>query len=158
MLSVGNKVFLPNYGAGVIDRIEEKKINDEIRVYIGISLLLDSMYLFIPSTKLVDYKIREVLDINNLVDCLNIIKDKPIKIEKKWTKRYRGNNEKISSGDFKKFCEVLRDLYYLKINGLLPPGEQKILDKTEKMVESEMSLVFNINMEEAKRKLEAFSK
>ena len=158
MLSVGNKVFLPNYGAGVIDRIEEKKINDEIRVCIGISLLLDSMYLFIPSSKLADYRIREVLNIDNLLKCLKIIKETPTNIEKKWSKRYRENNEKISSGDFNKFCEVLRDLYYLKINGLLPPGEQKILDKTEKMVESEMSLVFNINMEESKRKLEAFSK
>lgn len=158
MLSVGNKVFLPNYGAGIIDKIEEKKINGEIKVYIGVSLLLDSMYLFIPSTKLVEYRIREVLSVDNLLICLKIIKDRPTNIEKKWSKRYRANNEKISSGDFKMFCEVLRDLYYLKINGLLPPGEQKILDKTEKMVESEMSLVFNINMEEAKRKLEAFSK
>jgi len=158
MLSVGNKVFLPNYGAGIIDKIEEKKVYDKIRVYIGISLLLDSMYLFIPDTKMEDYRIRAVINIDEIQEALKIIKDEPIKIEKKWNKRYRENNEKIASGDFEKFCEVLRDLYYLKKKGLLPPGEVKILDKTEKMVESEMSLVFNINMEEARSKLQEFIK
>lgn len=157
MLSVGNKVFLPNYGAGIVDKVEEKKVCDMVRVYIGISLLLDKMYLFIPDTKLEAYKIRNIISIDEVNERLQIIKEEPIKIEKKWNKRYRANNEKIASGDFNKLCEVLRDLYFLKVKGLLPPGEQKILEKTEKMVESEISLVFNISMEEARGKMESIS-
>ena len=41
-------------------------------------------------------------------------------IEKVWTKRYRYNNEKISNGNILGICEVVRDLYYLKKNNLLP--------------------------------------
>lgn len=148
MLIVGEKVFLPSYGAGVIIFIEDKKIDNEMRKYIKISLILNNMNLLIPETKIESYKIRyieeEVLSI-----CTKIIKEEPSNIEGKWTKRYRINNEKLDRGNILEECEVLRDLYYLKNKGIMPPGEQKILEKAENMVASEMALALNINLQEA---------
>lgn len=157
MLNIGDKVFIPNYGAGFIDKIEEKKIYDTLRIYIGVSLLLDNIYLLIPSTKLEDYRIRLVSSYDFMDNCLKIIQEEPEKIQEKWGKRYRENNDKIYSGDCIKLCEVLRDLYYLKKQDLLPKGELKILQRAESMLESEISLVYNITMEEACNKLQVFS-
>jgi CarD family transcriptional regulator len=149
MLSVGNKVFIPNYGAGVIKNVEFRKVYDTVYKCIDVTLTIDNMCLLIPFSRVEAYRMRDVVTKEILEECLSILNIKPEKIEKKWTKRYRENNDKISSGDLKKECEVVRDLYYLKKKGIMPPGEQKILDKSEALVASETMVVLGITLEEA---------
>lgn len=156
MLNVGDKVFVPSYGAGYIDKIETKEIHGEKTIYINISILTDGIYLYIPIARLESYNIRHILDKINIENALEIIKEEPLFIEKKWSQRYRKNNEKISSGDVVKLCEVLRDLFYLKRKEIMPPGEKKILEKAIDMLKGEVSLVFDISLEEAKSKLSAY--
>lgn len=153
MLKHGEKIFIPVYGAGIVVNIEDKKICEKVQKYICISLLLDNMKMLIPEYKIDDYRARSIVSENIIFKALKIIEKEPENIEKKWGKRYRSNNEKIYSGDIFKECEVIRDLYYLKKNEIMPPGEQKILDKAESMVVSEFSLVFNLNLEESYAKI-----
>lgn len=153
MLKYGQKIFVPAYGAGTVVNIENKKINDKIQKYICISLLLDNMNMLIPEYKVDDYRIRNIVGEDTMNEALTIIEGEPGTIEKKWGKRYRSNNEKIYSGDIFKECEVLRDLYYLKRNEIMPPGEQKILDKVESMVAGECALIYNLSLEESFAKI-----
>lgn len=157
MLNVGDKVFVPNYGAGYIDKIETRKVQDELISYINISILIDNIYLYIPITRLGDYNIRYISDKIHMENALEIIKEEPLLIEKKWGQRYRRNNEKISSGDVVKLCEVLRDLFYLKRKEIIPPGEKKILEKAIGMLKGEVSLVFDISLEAAKCKISSLN-
>ncbi|MCM0650353.1 transcriptional regulator [Clostridium swellfunianum] len=149
MLSVGNKVFVPNYGAGVIKSVEFRKVYDTVYKCVDITLTIDNMSLLIPVSRIEAYRMREVVTKETLEKCLLVLSAKPAKIEKKWTKRYRENNDKIYTGDLSKECEVVRDLYYLKKKGIMPPGEQKILDKSESLVASEIMLILDINLQEA---------
>ena len=158
MLNVGDKVFVPSYGAGYIDKIETKVIYDEVTSYINISILTDNVYLCIPIARLDNYNIRPISDKSRMENALEIIKEESLFIEKKWNQRYRKNNEKISSGDVVKLCEVLRDLLYLKRKVMMPPGENKILKKVIEMLIGEVSLVFAISLEDAKDKLSAYNK
>jgi len=50
-------------------------------------------------------------------------------------------------------CQVIRDLYYLKGENMLPPGEAKILERVEGMLASEIMLAFGLNMKEALSKI-----
>ena len=156
MLNVGDKVFVPSYGAGYIDKIETKEVHGEKAEYINISILIYEIYLCIPIIRLEGYNIRYILDKIHMENALKIIKEEPLFIEKKWGQRYRKNNEKICSGDVVKLCEVLRDLFYLKRKEIMPPGEKKILEKAVDMLKGEVSLVFDISLEEAKTKLSAY--
>lgn len=153
MLNVGDKIFMPNYGAGIVINEEDKKVYDKVCKFIGISLLMNNINLSIPITKIEIYKIRNVVNLEDMEDSLKIVKEEGVNIEKKWSRRYRQNNLKIDTGELTKECEVIRDLYWLKKNNMLPPGEQKILDKVENMVVSEMMLVYSITIEEAYNKL-----
>jgi CarD family transcriptional regulator len=157
MLNVGDKVFVPNYGAGHIDKIETREIDGIKTSYINISIVTDGIYLYIPMGKFQDYKIRKVSDKAFMESALSIIKEEPLFIEKKWGLRYRKNNEKISSGDVVRLCEVVRDLLYLKRKKIMPPGEKKILEKAIDMLKGEVSLVFDINLEDAKAKLSIYN-
>lgn len=149
MLSVGNKVFIPNYGAGVVENVEFRKVFDTIYKFVDIKLMIDKMNLSIPVSRVEAYRVREIVTGDEVVKCLSKIPDTPERLEKKWGKRYRANNDKLYSGLFEKECEVLRDLYYLKREGIMPPGEQKILDKAEDLVASELMLVKDISLEDA---------
>lgn len=144
----GLRVFVPSYGAGIMSDLECNEYDAE-KKYIKISFVLNDIDLYIPENKLYNYKIRELVSEGMMVDMLKIIKQNPLDIEKKWGKRYRQNNDKIKTGDTREICEVIRDLYYLRSCGNIPPGENKILYKAENMLASEITLIFNINIEEA---------
>lgn len=149
MLSVGSKIFIPNYGAGIVENVEFRKVYDIIYKFVDVKLMIDNMCLSIPISRMESYRIREIVTDKKLYECFEIIKLTPPKSEKKWSVRYRENNEKLYSGCLDKACEVLRDLYFLKREGIMPPGEQKILNKAEDMVASEAMLVLNLCIEEA---------
>lgn len=158
MLSVGNKVFIPNYGAGVIKTIEFRKVYDTVYKCVDVTLTIENMCLLIPVSRIEAYRMREVVTKEVLEECLKVFNIPPEKIEKKWSKRYRENNDKLYTGDIKKECEVLRDLYYLKRKGIMPPGEQKILDKAEQLTASEIMLVLDITLEEAYKIIRDYEK
>lgn len=149
MLINEQKVFVPNYGAGIMTKVEESKSYDTNKKYVSIFILIDNINLYIPEDRLLDYRIRNIVSKENLDKAFDIIKSYPQSIEKKWSKRYKKNNDKIRGGNLLQMCEVIRDLYYLKSKGIIPPGERKILDKVENMVASEIALVLDIKIEAA---------
>lgn len=158
MLSINNKVFIPSYGAGIIKNVEFRKVYDTIYKFVDVTLMIDKMNLSIPFGRVEAYRMRDIVTIGELNEALQIIKEVPSKIEKKWGRRYRENNDKIYSGEISKECEVLRDLYYLKKNNIMPPGEQKILDKIEALVASEVMLILDITLDEALRIIKDLAK
>jgi CarD family transcriptional regulator len=149
MLSVGSKIFVPNYGAGIVKNVEFRKVYDTIYKFIDVNIMIDNINLSIPFGRVDSYRVRSIVTLQEVNRCIDIMKKDPEKIEKKWSRRYRENNDKLYIGEFEKECEVLRDLYFLKRKGIMPPGEQKILDKAEDLVASEIMLVFDISLGEA---------
>ena len=149
MLNIGEKVFVADYGAGYIQDIESKELSSIKHKYVNIYLILDNMNFMIPIDKIEKYKIRNILNKKELESILSTISNDSNYIESNWNNRYRNNKKKIQSGDTIKMCEVIRDLYCLKKQDMLPPGEEKILERVEGMVSSEIMLVLNVNMEQA---------
>ncbi|WPC41784.1 CarD family transcriptional regulator [Clostridium sp. JS66] len=152
------KVFVPSYGAGIMTKVEDSKSYTANKKYVSIFILIDNINLYIPEDRLLDYRIRNITSKENLDKAFDIIKSKPENIEKKWSKRYKKNNDKIKEGDLFQMCEVIRDLYYLKSKGAIPPGERRILDKVENMVGSEIALLLGIKIEAALSEIRKLSK
>lgn len=149
MLNIGEKIFIADYGAGYIQDMDSKELSLIKSKYVNIYLLLDNMNFLIPIDKIQNYKIRNVLNKIELENILNVISNDSEHIESNWNNRYRSNKKKIQSGNILKMCEVIRDLYCLKKRDMLPPGEEKILERVEGMVASEIMLVIGLNMEQA---------
>lgn len=153
MLNIGENVFLADYGAGYVQNIDSNELSFIEDKYVNIYLILGNMNFMIPIEKIENYKIRSISSKIDLEKVLNIISNHSDYIESNWNNRYRINKKKIQSGNAIKMCQVVRDLYYLKKENMLPPGEEKILERVEGMVASEIMLVFGINMEGALRKI-----
>ncbi|GCD11207.1 CarD family transcriptional regulator [Clostridium tagluense] len=153
MLNIGERVFIADYGAGYIQDIVSSELYFIKDKYVNIYLLLDNMNFMIPIDKIKNYKIRNILSKMELETTLFTILSYPDYIESNWNNRYRTNKKKIQSGNTLKMCQVIRDLYYLKRENMLPPGETKILERVEGMVASEIMLVLELNMEQALSKI-----
>ncbi|MBW9157473.1 transcriptional regulator [Clostridium sp. FP2] len=153
MLNIGERVFIADYGAGYIQDIAGSELYFIKDKYVSIYLLLDNMNFMIPIDKIENYKIRNILSKMELETTLFTILSYPDYIESNWNNRYRTNKKKIQSGSTLKMCQVIRDLYYLKRENMLPPGETKILERVEGMVASEIMLVLELNMEQALSKI-----
>ena len=149
MLNIGEKVFIADYGAGYVQDIDSNELYFIKDKYVNIYLLLDNMNFMIPIDKIENYNIRNILNEIELETTLRTISSRSDYIESNWNNRYRINKKKIQSGNTLKMCQVIRDLYYLKKENMLPPGEAKILERVEGIVASEVMLAFKINMEEA---------
>lgn len=86
MLTNGNKIFVPNYGAGIIKNIELKNIYNTVCEFVYIELVINEISLSIPINRIKNYKIREIVTKEQLYNCINIIKEEPKKIEKNGAK------------------------------------------------------------------------
>lgn len=157
MLNIGQEIFIPKYGAGIVKDIGEKEIVGVKKEYVTIFIFIDEMNIMIPLDKLDKYNIRSIVSPDEMKMALEIIKDKieEESIEKNWTKRYRKNNGKVNKGITCELCEVIRDLNLLKLKGILPMGEEKILNRAKEMVESEIMLIYNISLKSASEKIES---
>lgn len=149
MLKIGDKIFMAQFGSGIVKEIKKMFFGIREEEYIKIFLFFDEMDLYVPSSRIDNYKIREILSKEEMVKCLNIISEKPEYIEKNWNRRYRINRKKINSINMYNICEVMRDLYYLKENFLLPQGEEKALDRVMGLVTSEVMLAFTLSKKDA---------
>ncbi|OFI06920.1 RNA polymerase-binding transcription factor CarD [Clostridium acetireducens DSM 10703] len=159
MLKYGQKVFLKNYGAGlVIDKEYKEYLNKKEEKYVLLYFLLDGIKMHIPIKNFKNYSIRDINTQDDILKNLNKIKTTPDFIEEKWNKRYKQNNKKISTGILEKQCEIIRDLRYLKMEKKLPPVEQKMLKRVQGLVASEISLAFDISLEMSYNKIKTISK
>lgn len=153
MLNIGEKIFIAGYGAGYIQDMDNRKLSGKMCKYVNIYLLLDNMNFMIPVKRIENYKIRKALSKVELEKVLDTISNGVDHIESNWNNRYRINKKKIQSGNTLKMCQVIRDLYYLKKEDMLPPGEFKILERVEGMVASEIMIVLELSMVESLGKI-----
>ncbi|MDP4146247.1 MAG: CarD family transcriptional regulator [Bacillota bacterium] len=151
MLKVGEKVFVPKYGAGVVKSIDKRCMSDKEYEYICVYFYGLDMDFFIPTERIDNYNIRYVSDIQTIENILEKLKFEPKDISDDWNRRYRKNQRKLNSGNVLSMCEALQELYYFKKNDIMPPGEEKILEDAESMLASEVMAVLDVDMVEAYR-------
>lgn len=149
MLKIGEQIFLPRYGAGIVIAKEENELYGNKYKYVVINFLINDMKYYIPENRLQYYNIREVSDKETINLALSVIEKNNVEIEDNWSKRYRKNKAKIISGDIIKIAEVIRDLKKIKDEELMPHGEVRILEEAENMIASEMMLAFNLGLSTA---------
>lgn len=149
MLKIGEQVFVPRYGGGVVTSIEKGQITDKTYDYLVIEFIINGMKFYIPLERLSVYNIRKISNKKTINKALCIVEQQPEYIDNNWNKRYRKNKEKILSGEILEIAEVIRDLQHIKGVDLMPQGEEKILEEAENMLASEIMLIFNLNFDTA---------
>ncbi|PGS49314.1 CarD family transcriptional regulator [Bacillus sp. AFS041924] len=153
MFEVGDSIFYPMQGAGIIESIEVKEVQGEIQQYFIIRLLLKKMEVMIPISKMDISRIRMVVDSHTLDNVLNNFHNGESDFSLSYKQRFKLNTEKMKTGNIEEGAEVVRDLLRIEKGKSLNSSEKLMLGNASKFLISEFSLVKGITDIQAKELL-----
>lgn len=149
MFQIGDKVFYPMHGGGLISAIEEKEILGETQLYYILDLIHRRMQVLIPANKRARLGIRQIVNRDELDNVFSTFHDGETDLTIPTNHRPRRNLEKIRGGDIVQGAEVIRDLVRINNKKKLGTIEKNMLTNVIQLLISEIILVNEISLEEA---------
>ncbi|ASJ52953.1 CarD family transcriptional regulator [Brevibacillus formosus] len=149
MFQVGDKVFYPIHGAGVIEAMEEKEFLGEKHLYYVLNMLLKELNIMVPVEKMSALGIRKVVEADILENALAALREGQRDTALNAAQRYKLHTEKMKSGDIYEQSEVIRDLVGISKEKVLGTSDKVMLDNAQQLLISEIELVKDIGTEQA---------
>ena len=158
MFKVGDMAVYPTQGVGVIEAIESKEFVGEKHDFYVLRILDSDMTIMVPVNNTDSVGLRTLIAKERVAKVYDVLNDKSDlgQAIASWSRRQRGYNEKIKSGDLFEVAEVLRDLYQIKEEKELSYGEKKVLELARKLLVKEVALADGTDEERVVERLESF--
>lgn len=142
MYAIGDKVVCPMHGAGVIEQIETRTINDLDQQYYVVSLFLGNIKIMVPVAN-ESTQIRTVTHKDHALQILNALHDLETEQNSNWSKRYRENMDKLKTGDLIETAKVFKSLVLRNKEKTLSAGERKMLHSAKQILMSELMIALD---------------
>lgn len=149
MFKIGDKIVYPMHGAGTIDSIEKKEFLGEVKDYFILKMPIGDMDISIPTSKINEMNIRDVITKEEGDEVLKILDDEPSDMSDNWTVRYRQNQEILKTGDIFEIAKMVRNLAILDNDKGLSTTEKKLLNRSRRILASELVMAGSLKKEEA---------
>lgn len=149
MFKIGDKIVYPMHGAGTIDSIEKKEFLGEVKDYFILKMPIGDMDISIPTSKINEMNIRDVITKEEGDEVLKILDDEPSDMSDNWTVRYRQNQEILKTGDIFEIAKMVRNLAILDNDKGLSTTEKKLLNRSRRILASELVMAGSLEKEEA---------
>lgn len=158
MFQIGDVVFYPEHGVGVIDSIEEKEINGETKSYYKFHLINNPMKIVLPLDRVENFHMRFISDTNTIDYILRDISNRLSNFSEIADYNYKDRREKfiekMKIGTIENYLEVIYILTKLKVKHNLNSTEGQLLYRSKKIVIEEISIAKNLSKDEAANLLE----
>ena len=142
MFKVGDKVFYPMHGAGIINSIDEKEISGNKVSYYTISLP-NEIKVMIPLENTDTVGLRKIINEDEANKVLGILESEITEMPENWNKRYNENRDRLKTGDIYEIADIYRNLSLRNREKNLSTGEKKMLLNAKQVLISELSLSSN---------------
>ena len=153
VFQVGDKIVHPMHGAGVIDRIVEKKINGVLRSYYELKLPVGGMVVMIPTENCTEIGVRPVADREQGERVIEAMGTIEVPMDQNWNRRYRDNMLRLKSGDLLEVARVVKGLMLRDAQRGLSNGERKMLHSAKQILISELVLSQGSSYEEIEARI-----
>ncbi|MDR0862969.1 MAG: CarD family transcriptional regulator [Oscillospiraceae bacterium] len=153
MFKVGDMIAHPMHGAGVIDSIEEQKVNGCTRSYYILKMPTGGMVVMIPMESSDAIGVRPIVNFDDAESIMNSIAGIDAEMTSNWNKRYRENMQRIKSGDLLEVARVVKGLMARDVEKGLSTGERKMLHSAKQILISEIVLSQQTSYEEVETRL-----
>ena len=141
--TIGETVVYPHHGAARIEDVFTRKIRGEEKTYLKLRVVQGDLEIQVPADMLEDVGVRDVSDDEQLKQVFTVLRAEQIEEPSNWSRRYKANSEKLTSGDVIKVAEVVRDLTHLSA------GEKRMLSQARQILGSEVALARQVSEGEA---------
>ncbi len=150
MYAIGDKVVCPMHGAGVIEQIETRTINDTDQQYYVVSLFLGNIKIMVPVANESTH-IRTVTHKDHALQILSALHDLETEQNSNWSKRYRENMDKLKTGDLIETAKVFKSLVLRNKEKTLSAGERKMLHSAKQILMSELMIALDTEFSDLER-------
>lgn len=154
MFSIGEKVVYPMHGAGIIEKIETKRILDDERDYYVMKISYGDMKVMIPVDNSIEIGMRRIESRERIEEVIKLLGEEPTVMPENWNRRYRENAIKLKSGNIFSVAEVVRNLMHSDRKKGLSTGERKMLMNAKHILLSEIVLVNDMKIDDAELMVE----
>lgn len=155
---VGDSVFYPSAGVGVIEAVEEIYLGGTMQCCYVIRVPETHMVVKVPVERAEKSGIRPLLDARKLKELFKILGSRSRKrvTGGNWTERCKEIERKINSGSFVELGEVVRDLMRWKKRSGLSFEESLLLETASGYLAREVALVQGIGMDDARSRISTY--
>lgn len=153
MFSIGDKIAHPMHGAGIIDSIEERRINGVTRQYYMFKLPVGGMLVMIPVDHCEEIGVRPIIQPQEADALLEEMAGIEIDMTQNWNRRYRENMLRIKSGDLMEVARVVKGLMARDNEKGLSTGERKMLRSAKQILISEIVLSKSSDYDDVERQI-----
>ena len=155
MFQVGDRIAHPMHGAGVIDSIEEKRINGCTRQYYVLKMPTGGMVVMIPTESCRAIGVRPIVGSEEAESIMTSISEIDAEMTSNWNRRYRENMQRLKSGDLVEVAKVVKGLMSRDVEKGLSTGERKMLHSAKQILISEIVLSQKVSYEEVEMRINA---
>ncbi len=152
--TIGETVVYPHHGAARIEDVFTRKIRGEEKTYLKLRVVQGDLEIQVPADMLEDVGVRDVSDDEQLKQVFTVLRAGQIEEPSNWSRRYKANSEKLTSGDVIKVAEVVRDLTRRDADRHLSAGEKRMLSQARQILGSEVALARQVSEGEALKLLD----
>jgi len=143
------------HGAGVIEDLEEQRIDGILRSYYVLRIPIGDLKIMLATDSVDDCNMRRILPPNDIADLIDGLAGLPLPpVSANWSQRYKDHLAMMKSGRLADTAVVFRSLYSREKQRGLSSVEKKMLTTVKKILLSEIMLSYNIERLEAEQMLE----
>ena len=143
MFKVGDSVIHPEHGACYVEAIQDREMCGVTREYLVLKLTYADLQVFVPIDS-TEVGLREVCSSEDVDSVFEVLRTGEVSAQGNWSRRFKGNIERLHSGDIYQVAEVVRDLTVRERDKGLSAGEKRMLGNSRKILISELVLACNV--------------
>lgn len=153
LFKIGDKIFYPNQGLGVIEDIQEENYYGEnFRIY-HVRILYNNTLVLVPSSNAIEIGIRKPISGEAIEKIFGFMRNGEVDVTMNWKGRYKEHLNLMRSGLILDMAFVLKSLFYLSLIKPLSFREKKMMEKAKNLIVSEISEVSSISTSEIEKKV-----
>jgi CarD family transcriptional regulator, regulator of rRNA transcription len=149
MFKVGDSVIYPQHGAVVLEGVRDREMNGVTKEYFVFRQTYGDLTLEVARDSWSEVGIREVCSSEDVEGVFDILRTGESSTQGNWSRRFKGNIERLQSGDIFQVAEVVRDLTVRDREKGLSAGEKRMLQRSRQILVSELVLACHVGDDKA---------
>ena len=147
--TVGQTLVYPHHGAVTVTDISPMTIKGVERETLTFRVHATELTIKLPADNAEDVGVRAVIDDAGVEAVFAVLRG-PVGMEPdNWSRRFKANEGKMSTGELRLIAEVVRDLWCRERTHPLSTGEKRMLLKARQLLVSELALARSSSVEDA---------
>ncbi|MEO8082314.1 MAG: CarD family transcriptional regulator [Ardenticatenales bacterium] len=152
--AVGDRVFHPAHGAGLVVAIERPELHEEFNRYYAIQLVAPPMRVLVPVRTAESIGLRAVAARADAEAALESLATAADALPDDFKARQAAIGDRLRTGDLGILVTLVRDLAGRGRDRVFSPTEARLFEQARVMLCGELALAFDVSVEDIGREVE----